>query len=123
MLSKKSNGPKIPANFSTTAKNPKNSPDRSRGIRLANSDRLSAWLPPWTIPTSTASTKKCADVVMNRAEDADPRVNHQREQDRPLGAEPARQRPEEERERDAQELHEHQRRRSSRRRPSPISRP
>ena len=33
-------GPKMPANFSATPKKPKNSPDLSRGIRLAKSDRL-----------------------------------------------------------------------------------
>ena len=38
----KTAGPKMPANFSATPKNPKNSPDLSRGIRLANSERLSA---------------------------------------------------------------------------------
>ena len=31
---------------------------------LANSDRLSACVPPWTSPTRIASRKKCIDVVM-----------------------------------------------------------
>ncbi len=51
-------GPKIPANFSTTAKNPKNSPERSRGINDANIERLKACVPPCTIPTRIASIKK-----------------------------------------------------------------
>ena len=54
----------MPANFSTTAKKPKNSPDRSRGIRLAKSERLSAWLPPCTMPTRMARRKKCVALVM-----------------------------------------------------------
>ena len=49
-------GPRIPAVRSVTAKKPKNSEDRSRGIMLANSDRDSAWLPPCTVPTRIAST-------------------------------------------------------------------
>ena len=55
-------GPKIPANFSDTAKNPKNSPERWRGTMLAKSERESAWVPPWTSPTRTASAKKWAAV-------------------------------------------------------------
>jgi hypothetical protein len=35
-------GPRMPANFSSTAKKPKNSDDRCRGIKLANSERDSA---------------------------------------------------------------------------------
>jgi hypothetical protein len=54
----------MPANFSNTAKNPKNSAVRSFGIRLANTDRLSAWLPPCTRPTSVASTMKSPAVFM-----------------------------------------------------------
>ena len=49
----------MPANFSNTAKKPKNSADLCRGVMRAKSERLSAWLPPWTMPTSTASTKNC----------------------------------------------------------------
>src|SRR5688500_17244389 len=44
----KTAGPKIPANFSKTAKKPKNSDDLWRGIIVAKSERDSAWLPPWT---------------------------------------------------------------------------
>ena len=44
------------------------------------------------------------------ADDADPRVDDQPQRDRRLGADPAGQHPEEERERDADELHEHDRR-------------
>ena len=51
-------GPRMPANFSNTAKKPKNSPDRWRGTMLAKSERLSACTPPCTIPTSTASRMK-----------------------------------------------------------------
>ena len=47
-------GPKTCPNFSNTEKNPKYSDDFSRGIMRANSDRLSAWLPPWTVPTRNA---------------------------------------------------------------------
>ena len=54
----------MPANFSNTAKNAKNSDDFCLGIIEANSDRLSAWLPPCTMPTRNDSTKKCSDVVM-----------------------------------------------------------
>ena len=46
------------ANFSNTPKKPKNSADLWRGIMVANSERLSAWVPPCTMPTRTASTKK-----------------------------------------------------------------
>ena len=47
-------GPTMPANFSNTPKKPKNSADLWRGTMLAKSDRLRAWLPPCTIPTSRA---------------------------------------------------------------------
>src|SRR5712691_9414790 len=60
----KISGPKIPANFSNTLKKPKNSPDLWCGIMLANSERLSAWVPPCTTPTNPASTKKCSAVFM-----------------------------------------------------------
>jgi len=63
-LAQKTRGPKIPANFSTTEKNPKNSPDFSRGIIDANNERLSDWLPPWTSPTRIASRKKWVELVM-----------------------------------------------------------
>jgi hypothetical protein len=52
----KISGPKMPANFSKMLKNPKNSPDLWGGIMEAKRLRLSAWVPPWTIPTSPAST-------------------------------------------------------------------
>ena len=57
-------GPRIPAYRSNTPKNAKNSDDFWRGIMLANNERLSAWVPPWTRPTSTASAKKWSDVFM-----------------------------------------------------------
>jgi hypothetical protein len=52
----KISGPKMPANFSNTLKKPKNSPLLCCGIMLAKSDRLSACVPPCTIPTRPAST-------------------------------------------------------------------
>jgi hypothetical protein len=52
----------MPANFSATAKSAKNSDDFSFGIRLANSERLSAWVPPRNIDTSTARRKNSAAV-------------------------------------------------------------
>ena len=64
IISAKMPGPTMPANFSNTPKNPKNSDDLWCGTMLANSDRLSAWLPPCTMPTSTASTKNSVAVVM-----------------------------------------------------------
>src|SRR3990167_6072562 len=60
----KSAGPAIPANFSNTEKKPKYSDDLCFGIIRAKSDRLSAWLPPCTEPTSNASAKKCHAAVM-----------------------------------------------------------
>ena len=51
----KISGPKIPANFSKTLKNPKNSPDLCwRNHAGEQADRLSAWVPPCTIPTRPA---------------------------------------------------------------------
>ena len=47
-------GPAIAPNYSKIEKNPKNSDDRSRGIMLAKSDRLRAWLPPCTTATINA---------------------------------------------------------------------
>ena len=52
-------GPKIPANFSTTAKKPKNSADRCLRDHAGEERRDSAWVPPCTMPTSTARMKKC----------------------------------------------------------------
>ena len=60
----KSAGPATPANFSNTEKNPKYSEDFCLGIMRAKSDRLSAWLPPWTVATRKARTKKCHASVM-----------------------------------------------------------
>ena len=60
----KMSGPKIPANFSKMLKNPKNSPDLCCGIMLAKSERLSAWVPPCTMPTRPARMKKCVADVM-----------------------------------------------------------
>ena len=57
-------GPKMPANFSATPKKPKYSPDLSRGIRLAKSERLRAWVPPCTIPTRIARIRKSSSVRM-----------------------------------------------------------
>ena len=64
MARPKRTGPKIPANFSNTEKKPKNSDDLWLGIIRANSERLKAWLPPWTIATRNARTKKCQTAVM-----------------------------------------------------------
>ena len=47
-----------------TAKKPKYSDDLAGGVMRAKSDRLRAWLPPWTMPTRNASTKNCHDAVM-----------------------------------------------------------
>ena len=74
-------GRRCPANFSNTLKKPKNSPDLCCGIMLAKSDRLSACVPPCTIPTRPASTKKCVAVCHVVAEDADRRVGQQAEED------------------------------------------
>ena len=71
---------------------------------LANSERLSAWLPPCTMPTRKASSKKSQRRRHAVAEDADQRVDGERDEDRPLGADPARERAEEEGEGDADEL-------------------
>ena len=57
-------GPKMPANFSKTAKNEKYSDDFAGGVMRAKSERLSAWLPPCTMPTRNASTKNCHAAVM-----------------------------------------------------------
>ena len=54
----------MPANFSNTAKKPKYSDDLCFGIMRAKSERLSAWLPPWTMPTRKASAKNCHVAVM-----------------------------------------------------------
>jgi hypothetical protein len=54
----------MPANFSNTEKKPKYSDDLCFGIMRANSERLSAWLPPWTVPTRNASAKNCHALVM-----------------------------------------------------------
>src|SRR5439155_8724969 len=58
----KTAGPRMPANFSNTEKKAKNSDDLCRGTRVEKTDRLSAWLPPCTVPTSSASTKKSRAV-------------------------------------------------------------
>src|SRR5204863_4275072 len=63
----KSAGPAMPANFSNTEKNPKYSDDLCFGIIRAKSDRLSAWLPPCTLPTRKASAKNCEALVMKNA--------------------------------------------------------
>ncbi len=60
-------GPAMPANFSNTEKKPKYSDDLCFGIMRAKSDRLSAWLPPWTVPTRNASAKNCDALVMKYA--------------------------------------------------------
>src|SRR5439155_505950 len=60
----KTAGPRMPANFSNTEKKAKNSDDLCRGTRVEKTDRLSAWLPPCTVPTSSASTKKSRAVVI-----------------------------------------------------------
>ncbi len=99
----------MPANFSTTAKKPKNSPDRSRGIRLANRERLSAWVPPWTIPTNPASTEKCTAGGHAVAEHADPDVDARAHEDQRFGSKSVCERAEEKRERDADELHDEDR--------------
>ncbi len=57
-------GPAMPANFSKTEKKPKYSDDLCFGIMRAKSERLSAWLPPCTVPTRNASAKNCHAVVM-----------------------------------------------------------
>ena len=43
----------MPANFSNTEKNAKNSDDLCFGTMVVKSERESAWLPPWTVPTRT----------------------------------------------------------------------
>src|SRR5262245_11527176 len=60
----KSAGPAIPANFSNTEKKPKYSDDLCLGIMRAKRDRLSAWLPPCTVPTRNARAKNCHVLVM-----------------------------------------------------------
>ncbi len=54
----KTNGPRMPANFSNTEKKPKNSEERCGGTKLANSERDSACVPPCTIATRTPRTTK-----------------------------------------------------------------
>ena len=101
----------MPANFSTTPKKPKYSPDLSRGIRLAKSERLRACVPPCTMPTRIARIRKCAPGPHRVADHANASVYaSEPEEDRPLGPDPAGQHAEEERKRDAHELDEQDRR-------------
>ena len=57
-------GPKMPGEFLGDAEEPEKLARFSRGIRLANSERLSACVPPCTTPTRIARIRKCVSVFM-----------------------------------------------------------
>ena len=56
------NIPIAPPKRSKTPKNPNISPALWRGMRVAKSERDSAWMPPCTVATRTPRTKDCAVV-------------------------------------------------------------
>ena len=62
MVAANTAGPKMPANLSATPKKAKNSPERWRGTSEANKERESACVPPCTMATKTARTKKWVSV-------------------------------------------------------------
>ena len=100
----------MPANFSKTPKKPKNSDDllpRDHRGEERSRQRLAAALDRGD---QNASTKKCQVGRHEVAEDADDDVDDERDEDRRLRADAAGQPAEEKRERDADELHEHERR-------------
>ena len=81
-----SSGPKIPANFSNTAKNPKNSAVRSFGIKRGehgSAQRLAAALYQ---ADERGEHHEIAGGLHPEAEHADHRVEHERAEDRRLGA-------------------------------------
>ena len=116
-------GPKMPANFSNTEKNPKNCDADWRGIRLAKSDRLSAWLPPCTIADRDGQHEELGGRRHLVGQHADERVHGERDVERSHRAEAIGHEAEQERERNAGELHEQDARRSATSRAMPISAP
>jgi len=68
-LTLKTHGPRIPANFSSVEKRPKNSPDLCFGTRLEKSDREEGpALLPWTMPTMMPIATNCQDSVTREAQ-------------------------------------------------------
>jgi len=92
----------------TTEKNEKNSADLCCGVRLPNSERLSACVPPDQRDTQREDEKLLGRLDTDAA-DRDECVHRQPEQYHPLRREPVRELSERERTRDADELDHHQR--------------
>ena len=74
-ITAKISGPKMPANFSNDREEAEELARLVRGIRLANSERLSAWLPPCTMPDQDGQEEEVRRGGHEVAEDADPGVD------------------------------------------------
>ena len=64
--------PRKDAPLPQMSKRPKYSPDFSGGMIFAKWERLSAYTPPWNMPTMTASTQNCHCWVRKNANTAMP---------------------------------------------------
>ena len=89
----KTAGPRMPANFSNTPKNAKNSDDAWRGIMVAKSERLRRLAAALHGAHQEGQHEEVGGRLHAVAEDRDHEVHGERDEDRPLGADPAGQAP------------------------------